>query len=77
MMVSDSSVVSVSCWLSGRGRMQSLWSRVAASESLAEQRVVGGREGGEIQDRIVMRADWSRKVRIGGALLPCSVIGLT
>jgi hypothetical protein len=34
-----------------------------------EELFVVGREGGEIQDRIAMRADWSRKVRIGGALV--------
>ena len=28
-----------------------------------------GCEGGEIQERIAMRPDWSRKVRTGGALL--------
>jgi hypothetical protein len=38
-------------------------------ETRAERGVVAGREGAAIQNRVVMRADWSRKVRIGGALL--------
>ena len=73
----------VSCQLPGGGEASGVmarWRRPPVASTAATRRVpetraergvvrCRGREGGEIQDRIAMRADWSRKVRIGGALL--------
>jgi hypothetical protein len=55
-----------------RGRRPTVASTAATvrvPETRAERGVVSGRQGAAIEDRVVMRADWSRKVRIGGVLL--------